>query len=98
MKRQGINPERIRQLLPSGWAGWCAGWFLLLGVIVAAGAMAGSVLYPLVGSLLRMDLSVPDMFLNGVFDGGFYALIWAPGISFVACLMGAHWKRRSGSK
>jgi hypothetical protein len=95
MRITSMDRERIRQWLPSGWLGWCAVWSLLVVAIVAAGAIAGSVLYPLVGTLLQMELSVREMFINGVFDGGFYALIWAPGVSFVACIMGAHWKNRN---
>jgi hypothetical protein len=94
MRLKVIGPERIRKCLPSGFAGWSVGWLLLVMAIVAAGAVAGSLLYPVFGTLLGMDLSVREMIMNGVFDGGFYAMIWAPGVSLVACLMAANWKRR----
>jgi amino acid transporter len=97
MRLKVTDPEQVRKCLPSGLAGWCVGWLLLVVAIVAAGAVAGALLYPLFGTLLGMDLSVREMFLNGVLDGGFYAMIWAPGVSFVACLMGANWKRRGAA-
>lgn len=85
-------------MLPSGWLGWSVGWLLLAAVIISTGALLGSLLYPIAGTLLGMDLSLREMWLNGVFDGGFYALIWAPGVSFVACLMAANWKRRNSDQ
>lgn len=66
---------------------------MLVLVIVGIGAALGSLAYPFFGTLLGMDLSLREFFLNGVKDGGFYALIWAPGISLVACIMAAHWKK-----
>ncbi|MGC9452065.1 MAG: hypothetical protein ACP5I4_11530 [Oceanipulchritudo sp.] len=75
-------------------AGWFAFWLLLVAGITLAGAILGAVLFPVAGLLLGMDLEVPRMARNGWFDGGFLALIWAPGISFVACLMRAHRRYR----
>ena len=72
------------------WA-WFGRWHLLVLLITLCGAVAGAFLYPLFGSLIGMDLSVGRMVRLGVLDGGFYALIWAPGISFVACII---WGKR----
>lgn len=82
------------RLLARTWA-WFGRWHLLVLLITLCGAVAGAFLYPLFGSLIGMDLSVGRMVRYGVFDGGFYALIWAPGISFVACLIWG--KRRMSS-
>ncbi len=66
-------------------------WFFLwLGfslLIVAVGAAAGGVLFPIGGWIFGYELAVRQMVRNGIFDGGFYALIWGPGISFVLCVM-----------
>lgn len=37
-----------------------------------------------------MDLPPARMLVNGLKDGGFYALIWAPGLALVICIMRAH--------
>ena len=66
---------------------WIPVWFLLTISICIAGAIGGGMLFPVAGSLLRMDLTVRQMFLNGLFDGGFLALIWAPGGSIVICFL-----------
>jgi len=63
---------------------------MLSAGIVAFGAVAGALIFPAAGFLLGMDLEPLIMIRNGVLDGGFYALIWAPGISFVVCVMAIH--------
>ena len=75
---------------------WIGLWLGLVLLICLAGALAGALLFPVGGLLLGLELPVADMLRNGIMDGGFLALIWAPGISFVACLMWAHRKRLSG--
>ena len=83
---------------PAVWAlraiKWVFLWLLLALAICWAGAVSGGLLFPVAGLLLRMDLPVREMVLNGLLDGGFLALIWAPGLSFVVCLMWGHGKGR----
>jgi hypothetical protein len=70
---------------------WVARWALLTIGICLSGALMGALLFPLAGYLIGMELGTREMIRNGIFDGGFFALIWAPGISFVGCLM---WARK----
>jgi hypothetical protein len=88
----------MRRWLPSTWIGWFFIWLLLVLVIVGSGAAVGGLAYPFFGTLLGMDLSMREFFVNGVKDGGFYALIWAPGISLVVCIMAANWKMRDAAR
>ena len=74
---------------------WFSRWLFLLLAICLAGALVGALAFPVAGYLLGMDLGIGEMLRNGVFDGGFLALIWAPGLSLVACLM---WGRQQKVK
>ena len=74
---------------------WTARWLALLAGICAAGAIVGGILFPVFGHRLRMDLGTREMVRNGLLDGGFLALILAPGISLVVCLM---WARSRGGE
>lgn len=68
--------------------------FLLIGLgITLAGALVGACLFVVVGSAIGMDLSTTELLRNGLFDGGFLALIWAPGAAFVMVLIHANRKR-----
>lgn len=69
---------------------WIGRWHLLVLAITAGGAVAGCLLFVVIGSLARLDYSFAELARNGLSDGGFYALIWAPGISLVICVMQAH--------
>jgi hypothetical protein len=68
---------------------WIATWHLMVAGIVAMGGLVGALLFPLIGSFARMDYTVVAMLRRGLLDGAFYALIWAPGISFVWCAVRA---------
>lgn len=94
MKGGGDNLTGLARFLPDSLFGWIVTGLLLMGAIVAAGGVLGSLLYPVFGSLLGMKLHVLEMAANGLYDGAFYALIWAPGISLVLCIMAAHHKMR----
>ena len=87
--------KRLLHRLPDTRVGWLSLGVLILLVIVSAGAVAGSILYPVGGLLLGMDLSLREMLRYGMADGAFYALIWAPGISIVLCIIGIVEKRRN---
>jgi len=75
---------------------WIAIWLALTVGFVVSGGILGSILFPIVGLLAGMEYPVMEMLRNGAFDGAFLALIWAPGGSFVICLMLAK-KRKSES-
>ena len=90
------HPELSKPHSRSAWSiiratvRWLLRWLLLVLGICSAGALVGAVLYPVAGTLLGMDLPPARMLVNGLKDGGFYALIWAPGLALVICIMRAH--------
>jgi hypothetical protein len=94
MNRDQPIPPRLLRRMPASLPGWAGLWLLLVGALVATGGLLGACLFPLIGSAIGMDLGIADMVRNGLFDGAFYALIWAPGLSLVACIMAAHEKGR----
>ena len=79
-----------------GWRSWkwVAWWHLLVFGLILAGGFVGSLLFLLVGTLPRLDYTASEMAFNGLRDGAFFALIWAPGISLVACVMQAYRRNR----
>ena len=66
---------------------WCLAWAGLTLAITIAGALTGCLLFTAGGHLLDFEMGTREMVWNGIKDGGFYAFIWAPGLSFVICLM-----------
>lgn len=91
MKR---NREWLRRL-PASWYGWTGLMFLLMGLMTLIGGVLGFMVYPVAGSLLRMDLTVAEMAAHGFYDGAFLTFIWAPGASFIAVVIAAYEKRRT---
>jgi hypothetical protein len=83
-------------LNPSGSATktwlWLGRWHGVVALMVAAGAVLGALAYSVGGLLLQLEGRLMDFLLKGLKDGAFYALIWAPGIGIVLCLM---WARKS---
>lgn len=53
----------------------------------AFGALLGSLIFPLVGTLLRMNLTTSQMILNGARDGGFYFFMWGFGAALIYTVM-----------
>lgn len=70
----------------SHWSVYFLCW--LLG-IVGGGALIGAVGFPLLGPLLGSDRPPLAHAITGARHLGFIALIWAPGIALVACVMRA---------
>ncbi|HSH08805.1 MAG TPA: hypothetical protein VK995_00340, partial [Oceanipulchritudo sp.] len=94
---QPAGPSRRGLML--GVIRWLLLWLLLVIAICLAGAVVGAVVFPIAGRLLSMELTIPEMILNGLKDGGFLALIWAPGISLVVCIMRAYARKaKTGTK
>jgi hypothetical protein len=87
--------KRILKGLPDRLPGWIGFGFLLVAAICLTGGLIGSLVYPAVGLLIGKDLTVVSMMRFGFADGAFWALIWAPGLSIVACIAGAYEKRRN---
>ena len=74
---------------PRFYAYWVVRFFLYLFLITLTGGILGSVLFPLVGTLLGMDYPLWVMIRRGFLDLAFYFFIWAPAISLVICIMQA---------
>ncbi len=68
-------------------SGWIARWHGMTFIGIMAGALAGSLIYPLGGLLLQMEGSSFSHFLKGLRDGAMYLTIWAPGGALVLCFM-----------
>ncbi|MCD8483090.1 MAG: hypothetical protein LR015_10755, partial [Verrucomicrobia bacterium] len=66
---------------------WVQFWHAGVILMCAAGALVGMVAFILIGTLAGMDYSLPQLARNGLRDGGFYALIWAPGTVLVAAFV-----------
>ncbi len=69
------------------WLGW-------VGLAVAAGAVAGTLLFALAWTLLPFERELAGMLAQGARDGAFYVFIWAPGGAFILCVIEA--RRRRG--
>ena len=66
---------------------WLSVWIGITAGITLAGAVLGALLFPVGGVLFGYQVEIQTMAWNGLQDGGFLAFIWAPGISFVICVM-----------
>lgn len=69
---------------------YCGFVLLWSAIITAGGAVVGAILFPLVGRLAGMDLTIPAMVLSGARQIGFLTFIWAPGIAIVMAFQRAY--------
>jgi len=74
----------------SHWAVYFLCW--LLG-IVGCGALIGAISFPLLGPLFGSTKSFFEHSCVGARHLGFIALVWAPGIALIACVMRARRNR-----
>lgn len=74
----------------SHWAVYFLCWLL---AIVGGGALIGAISFPLFGPLLGSGHTPVEHALAGGRHLGFIALIWAPGIALVACVVRAKGKK-----
>ncbi len=72
------------------WAGYFLFW---MAAIVAGGAALGAVVFPLAGLGFRTGYTAAELVRNGARIGGFYCLLWAPGIAVVLSVMRAYRRR-----
>ncbi len=72
---------------------WSLYFLFWLAAIVAAGALLGAVLFPLVGLCLHTGLTAGQLVRNGVRTGSFYFSLWAPGTAAVLSVMRAYRRR-----
>jgi uncharacterized transporter YbjL len=73
---------------------YCGYVLLWSTIITAGGAVVGSIVFPLVGTLAGMDMTAGAMALSGARQLGFLAFIWAVGIAIVMAFQHAHRHRR----
>jgi len=72
---------------------WSLYFLFWLAAIVAAGAVVGAAVFPLVGLCFRSGYTAGQLVANGVRTGSFYCFLWAPGIAVVLCVMRAYRRR-----
>lgn len=70
----------------SHWAVYFLCWLL---AIVGGGALIGAIIFPLFGPFFGSDRTALAHAVAGARHLGFIALIWAPGIALVACVVRA---------
>ena len=80
---------------PLSWPLTFLAW--LLGV-VAAGALAGVVTFPLAGWIGGSTRAPGDLAVTGARTLGFFGLVWAPGIALVMAVKRAYETRRSKAR
>jgi len=71
---------------------WVVLWHGMTGSVMFAGGLIGAILFLVVGWIFDWGAAL-GLLNKGFKDGIFYAFIWAPGLSFVACFMIAFGKR-----
>ncbi len=72
---------------------WSLYFLFWTAAIIAAGAAFGAVLFALAGLLFATGHTAGELARNGIRTGGFYCLLWAPGIAVVLCVMRAYRRR-----
>ncbi len=75
-----------------GWGAavyWMGRWLGWVGLAVAAGGVLGALVFYLAGICFTFDRTLAELVKQGVRDGAFYFLVWAPGGAAVICLMEA---------
>lgn len=77
-------------LQQSHWAVYFIFWLL---AIIGGGALIGAISFPLLGPAFGSTRSPLEHALTGARHLGFIALIWAPGIALVLCVMRAYRNR-----
>ncbi len=70
--------------------------FTVLG-ICALGALLGAISFPLAGHFAGSHKTTADLIVLGVKTGGFYFLVWAPGVALVRLFIRANNDKKSAS-
>jgi len=69
---------------------WAAYFVFWLVAVVLAAALVGAIGFSLLGPLFGSTRSVGEHAVAGARHVGFIALIWAPGIALVLCVVRAY--------
>ena len=78
------------KLQETHWAFYFLFWFL---TVTGAGALIGAIAFPLFGPFFGSNLTPLQHILAGARHLAFVALIWAPGIALVFCVIRAYHKK-----
>jgi hypothetical protein len=79
------------------WLQW-TGLFLFFTIeVTAIGALAGALIFPIVGKLINAERGWSELTVLGSRNIGFWFFIWAPAIAIVRCVMRAYRERHPDS-
>ncbi len=65
------------------WARRVGGFFLTVLGLCALGSLLGAVAFPLVGGLGGSTKTREELIVAGARTGGFFFMVWAPGVALV---------------
>ena len=77
---------------------WARLWHGSVLAMITAGAVAGALLFYVVGGLFGSESGPLERIRAGMRDGSFYVFIWAPGCAIIGCIMLAHRRSRLAAK
>lgn len=75
------------------WARRVGGFFITVLGICALGALLGSVVFPIAGGLGGSAKTRDELIVAGAKLGGFFFMVWAPGVALVREFVRAGKKR-----
>jgi len=65
------------------WSARCVGFHFVVLQICALGALLGAIVFPLAGGLGGTHKTRDELIVLGVRTGGFFFMVWAPGVALV---------------
>jgi hypothetical protein len=79
-----MNDSRLKL-----WSARLGGFLFTVLGLCALGALLGAILFPLVGPLGGAVKTRDELIVLGARTGGFFFMVWAPGIALVRMFMRA---------
>ncbi len=77
-----MNPRTARR-----WAALVGGFFFTVLGLCALGALFGAIVFPIAGALAGAHKTRDELIVLGARTGGFFFLVWAPGLALVRMFM-----------
>ena len=71
------------------WAARSGGFFFTVLGICALGALLGAIVFPVAGRLGGAHKTRDELIVLGVKTGGFFFMVWAPGVALVRMVIRA---------
>lgn len=65
------------------WRARCVGFHFVILQVCALGALLGAIVFPIAGALGGVHKTRDELVVLGVRTGGFFFLVWAPGLALV---------------